>query len=84
MKIDKFIDKINLKQNFIPFIYRFHQIFKIFGLNMFIFLINKFYYLKQMAQPLTQKEQLGISLLNETLLEQLRVKTMQPGRIDLA
>jgi hypothetical protein len=51
---------------------------------MFIFLINKFYYLKQMAQPLTQKEQLGISLLNETLLEQLRVKTMQPGRIDLA
>ena len=36
-----------------------------------------------MAQPLTQKEQLGISLLNETLLEQFRVKSMQPGRIDI-
>ena len=37
---------------------------------------------KQMAQPLSQKEQLGVSLLNETLLEQLRVKTMQAGRMD--
>ena len=33
-------------------------------------------WLKQMAQPLTQKEQLGISLLDEKLLESLRLKTM--------
>ena len=40
---------------------------------------------KEAVSPplLTQKEQLGISLLNETLLEQIRVKQMQPGRIDL-
>ncbi|RNA13378.1 tfiih basal transcription factor complex helicase xpd subunit [Brachionus plicatilis] len=31
-------------------------------------------WLKQMAQPLTHKEQLGISLLNEELLEQIRLK----------
>nr|AIL94188.1 DNA-repair protein complementing XP-D cells [Brachionus koreanus] len=32
-------------------------------------------WLKQMAQPLTHKEQLGISLLNEELLEQIRMKS---------
>jgi DNA excision repair protein ERCC-2 len=37
-------------------------------------------WLKQMAQPLTHKEQLGISLLNEELLEALRKKSGQ--RID--
>ncbi|CAF0873173.1 unnamed protein product [Brachionus calyciflorus] len=33
-------------------------------------------WLKQMAQPLTHKEQLGVSLLNEELLEQIRLKSL--------
>ena len=57
--------------------------FKILSLKNTLKVKKNDFFLKQMAQPLTQKEQLGISLLNETLLEQLRVKTMQPGRIDV-
>jgi DNA excision repair protein ERCC-2 len=34
-------------------------------------------WLRQMAQPLAQKDQLGISLLNEELLERMRAKEMQ-------
>lgn len=39
-------------------------------------------WLKQMAQPLTHKDQLGVSLLNEELLEQVRVKSIKQGRME--
>lgn len=39
-------------------------------------------WLKQMAQPLTHRDQLGVSLLNEELLEQIRNKTLKQGHIE--
>ena len=39
-------------------------------------------WLKQMAQPLTQKEQLGVSLLNEELLEAYRLKSLKHNHME--
>lgn len=39
-------------------------------------------WLKQMAQPLAQKDQLGVSLLDEDLLEQFKNKTLKVVRIE--